>query len=347
MTGTLSRTILTATIALAASAALSLKPAKAQSPEAFFKGKTVSILMGTGPGGSYDLYGRVIAQHIGQHIPGNPRIIVEHMPGAGGANAGNYIFAKAPQDGSKILMTHALPLIEKLSGRKNLAFKSDKFQWIGSFGEITQILTLWHTAPAKSLAEIRTAKDLVLGSMGTSHLSYQWASLLKLATGAPYRIITGYNKGGAINLAMERGEVHGWTVAYESIAGSKPQWIRDKKVNMLVSFTLDRLPQLPDVPTLIELTPKENRDIAELISAGTPIARGLAYGPGVPKDRVDAVRKAFETMMKDKDFIAEAGKRDLALRYRSASEVQKLVEKITGASPELISRTMKAVGSKK
>jgi tripartite-type tricarboxylate transporter receptor subunit TctC len=320
--------------------------ALAQDAEAFFKGRTISILMGTGPGGSYGLYGRVIATHIAKHIPGKPNIIIENMPGAGGANAGNFIYANAPQDGSKILMTHALPLIEKLSGRKNLKFKSDKFQWIGSFGEITQVLTLWHSAPAKTLAEVKTAKNLVLGTMGNSHLSYQWASLLKLATGAPYKIITGYTNGGAINLAMERGEVHGWTVAYESIAGSKPKWISEKKVNMLVSFTLERLQQLPDVPTLIELMPKENRDIAQLLAAGTPIARGLTYGPNVPKERVAAVRSAFDAMMKDKDFIAEAAKRQLALRYRSAGEVQKLVETITSASPELVARTMKAVGAK-
>ena len=320
--------------------------ALAQDAEAFFKGRTISILMGTGPGGSYGLYGRVIATHIAKHIPGKPNIIIENMPGAGGANAGNFIYANAPQDGSKILMTHALPLIEKLSGRKNLKFKSDKFQWIGSFGEITQVLTLWHSAPAKTLAEVKTAKNLVLGTMGNSHLSYQWASLLKLATGAPYKIITGYTNGGAINLAMERGEVHGWTVAYESIAGSKPKWISEKKVNMLVSFTLERLQQLPDVPTLIELMPKENRDIAQLLAAGTPIARGLTYGPNVPKERVAAVRSAFDAMMKDKDFIAEAAKRQLALRYRSAGEVQKLVETITSASPELVDRTMKAVGAK-
>jgi tripartite-type tricarboxylate transporter receptor subunit TctC len=335
--------------AFTAIAALVLAPtnsALAQDAAKYYKGKTISILMGTGPGGSYGLYGRVIARHIGKHIPGKPNIIVEHMPGAGGANAGNFIYASAPQDGSKILMTHALPLIEKLSGRKNLKFKSDKFQWIGSFGEITQVLTLWHSAPAKTLAEVKTAKGLVLGSMGQSHLSYQWASLLKLATGAPYKVITGYNKGGAINLAMERGEVHGWTVAYESIAGGKPTWIRDKKVNMLVSFTLDRLKQLPQVPTLIELMPKENRDIAELLAAGTPIARGLTYGPGVPKERVAAVRGAFDALMKDAGFLEEANKRQLSLRYRSAAEVQKLVEKITSASPQLIARTMKAVGAK-
>ncbi len=336
------------TIALAiAACAISASSAFAQNAESFYKGKTISILMGTGPGGSYDLYGRLLATHLGKHIPGNPTIIVEHMPGAGGANAGNFIFSNAPQDGSKILMTHALPLVEKLSGRKNLKFKSEKFNWIGSFGEITQILTLWHDAPVKKLADLKEKKDLVLGSMGTGHLSYQWSSLLKDSIDAPYRVIAGYTNGGSLNLAMERGEIHGWVVAWESIAGQKASWLKDKKVNMLVQFTLERLPQLPDVPTIIEMAPPEKRDVAELLAAGTPIARGLAYGPGVPKERVAAVRAAFDAVMKDKAFIAEADKRQLALRYRSAAEVQKLVERITGASPDLIKRTMKAVGASK
>lgn len=321
--------------------------ASAQNAEGFYKGRTISILMGTGPGGSYDLYGRLLATHLGKYIPGKPTIIIEHMPGAGGANAGNFIFANAPQDGSKILMTHALPLVEKLSGRKNLKFKSEKFNWIGSFGEITQILTLWHTAPVKKLDDLKSSKQLVLGSMGTGHLSYQWSSLLKDSIGAPYRVIAGYTNGGSLNLAMERGEIHGWVVAWESIAGQKASWLKDNKVNMLVQFTLERLPQLPNVPTIIEMAPPDKRDIAELLAAGTPIARGLAYGPGVPNERVDAVRAAFDTVMKDKAFIAEANKRQLALRYRSAAEVHKLVERITGASPDLINRTMVAVGAKK
>ncbi|MGE3247941.1 MAG: Bug family tripartite tricarboxylate transporter substrate binding protein, partial [Beijerinckiaceae bacterium] len=311
-----------------------------------FKGKGISILMGTGPGGSYDLYGRLLAAHMGKHIPGQPTIIVEHMPGAGGANAGNFIFANAPQDGSKILMTHALPLVEKLSGRKNLKFKSEKFQWIGSFGEITQILTLWHNAPVQKLDQLKAGKELVLGSMGTGHLSYQWASLLKDSIDAPYRVIAGYTNGGSLNLAMERGEIHGWVVAWESIAGQKASWLKDKKVNMLVQFTLERLPQLPNTPTIIEMATPDKRDVAELLAAGTPIARGLAYGPGVPADRVAAVRGAFDAVMKDAAFKQDAEKRQLALRHRSAAEVQKLVEKITSASPDLIARAKKAVGQK-
>lgn len=329
---------------LTAVCAAAIAPAQAQSPEAFYKGKTISILMGTGPGGSYDLYGRLMANHLGRHIPGHPVIIIEHMPGAGGANAGNFIYGPAPQDGSKILLTHALPLIEKLSGSSGIRFKSEKFQWIGAYDEIAQILTLWNNAPARNFAQLKTKGDVVVGSMGRSHLSFQWASLLKESINAPYRVIAGYTSGSSLNLAMERGEIHGWVVAWESLAGTKPDWLRDNKVNMLVQFTLERHRELPNVPTLLELMPPENRDVAALLLAGTPIARALAYGPGVPADRVAAVRAAFDAAMKDKALIAEAEKRKLALKYRSAAQTLALVEQITSASPELIARTKKAVG---
>ncbi len=320
------------------------EPDRTKDAETYFKGRTISILMGTGPGGSYDLYGRLMANHLGHHIPGKPNIIIEHMPGAGGANAGNFIYGPGPQDGSKILLTHALPLIEKLSGSSGIRFQSQKFQWIGAYDEIAQILTLWGDAPAKAFGDLKQKKDLVVGSMGRSHLSYQWASLLKQSIDAPYRVIAGYTTGASLNLAMERGEIHGWVVAWESLAGTKPDWLRDKKVNMLVQFTLDRRAQLPDVPTLLEIVPAENRDVAELLLAGTPIARALAYGPNVPGERVSAVRQAFDAAMKDKALIEEAEKRKLALNYRSAAQTLALVEKITSASPDLIARTKKAVG---
>ncbi len=337
-----SRVIGHAGLAILASLAATSFTAHAQDAEKFYKGKTISILMGTGPGGSYDLYGRLLAAHLGKYIPGKPAIIVEHMPGAGGAKAGNFIFMNA-QDGSKILESHSLPVMEKLNPSSAIRFRSEQFQWIGAFDEIAQILAIWHSTPVKSLQELKAAKNIVLGSMGTSHLSYQWAALLKEATHSPYRLIAGYASGGTLNLAMERGEISGWVVSWENLAGQKPEWLRDRKVNLLVQFTLDRMPQLKDVPTLIELSPPESRDIAQLLAASTPISRALAYGPKVPKERVAAMRTAFDAVMKDEAFIADAKKRHLSLRYRSAAEVQKLVEQITRASPDLIARTMKAV----
>ena len=330
-----------AAVALVA-AALIASPSAADDVADFYKGKTVAIVMGTGPGASYDLYGRTIAEHLPRHIPGNPTIIVEYMPGAGGVIAANHIFGVAPQDGSKILLSHAIALSEMLEPT-GVRFQSAKFQWLGAYDSIVQALTVWHTAPAQSVADLKT-KPVVVGAFSKTHLTYQWASLLKDALGADYKIVTGYKSGNDCNLAMERGEIHGWTASWESIAGARPQWLTENKVKMLVQFTLERTSYLKDVPTLVELAPPGKKDVAEFVISGTPIARALAVGPGVPAVRVAALRKAFDALMKDEAFLADAKKRKLEIGPRNAAQVTALVNKITSASPELVGRVKKAIG---
>jgi tripartite-type tricarboxylate transporter receptor subunit TctC len=324
-------------------AALSASPAAAQSVADFYKGNTIAILMGTGPGGSFDLYGRTIAAHLGKHIPGNPQIIVEHMPGAGGAVAGNHIYGPAPQDGTKILLAHAIPITEKMMGGKNIRFKTREFHWLGAYDAIAQVMAIWHTAGVKTLDDLK-AKDLVIGSFSNTHLTYQWAMLTKTVLNTKYKVITGYNSGNANNLALERGEIHGWTPSWENLIGTRPHWLKEKKVNLLVQYTLERTPEMKDIPTLLELTPPEQRDVVEFITSGTPISRAMAVGPKVPKGRVDALRKAFDALMKDKEFLAECEKRQLGISPRSGAQVQALVDKIITASPELVERVKKATG---
>ena len=328
-------------IAFTAGLAASVTAPLAQEPY-MPSGRPLSLVMGTGPGGSYDLYGRLIATHLARFIPGNPTIIVEHMPGAAGAIAGNYIYGPAPQDGSKILLAHPLPLIEKLQS-EGVRFESRKLQWLGAYDQISQMLAIWHTSPGKSLDELKAAA-IVLGSMGRTHLSFQWATLLKSAINAPFRVIPGFPTGGELNLAMERGEIAGWVVAWENISGGNAEWLRAKRVHIPVQFTLERMRELPDTPTLIELSQGEAREIAQFLASGTPHARALAMGPGVPKARVEILRGAFEAMMKDPAFLEEAGKRNLSITPRSAQEVQALAERIVSASPEFIAKVKQASG---
>ena len=321
-------------------------PARAQDPAGFYASRTIAILMGTSPGGSYDIYGRVIATHLARHIPGKPNIIIEHMPGAGGAAAGGYIFGPGPQDGSKILLAHALPLMEKLEDPKTIRYESRKLQWLGAYDELAQVMAIWNGAGAISIDDLKT-RDLVFGSMATSHLSYQWAMLAKDTLAAKFKVISGYTTGGNLNLAMERGEIAGWAVAWESIAVGKEDWIATKKVSIPVVFTLERMKQLPDVPTLLELAKGPESDVVEFLANGTPIARAMALGPNVPADRVAAVRQAFAAMMQDPEFLDEAAKRRLGINFRTAQQTQALVEKIVTASPELVARVKKAIGQER
>jgi tripartite-type tricarboxylate transporter receptor subunit TctC len=332
-------------IAAAGAAIVTLagSPTAAESVADFYKGKTIAIVMGTGPGGSFDLYGRTMAPHLSRHIPGNPTIVMEHMPGAGGVTAANNIYSVLPQDGSKLLLSHAITLSEKLEPT-GVRFESMKFQWLGAYDAIAQMMTIWHEAPVKTIEDLRTKDGIVIGSFARSHLTYQWASLLKDAIDAKYKIISGLRSGNENNLAMERGEIHGWTASWENIVGTRPQWITEKKVRMLVQFTHERKPYLKDVPTLIELAPPAKKDVAEFVIAGTPISRAMAVGPDVPQDRVAALRKAFEDTMKDPAFLADCEKRKLGIDPTPHQQLEGMIKKIVTASPDLLERVKKAIG---
>ena len=298
--------------------------------------------MGTQPGGSYDLYGRVIGEHLARHIPGNPTIIMEHMPGAGGVIAGNHLYGPGPQDGTKILLSHSIPLAEKLEP-KGVRFESAKFQWLGTFDAIAHTMAIWHAAQVKTLDALKT-KPLVIGSFSKSASDLSMAGDDEDVLGTNYQVITGYRSGSDLNLAMERGEIHGWAASWENSVGTRPQWITEKKVSVLVSFTLERKKQIPDVPTLLELAPPDKKDVVEFLTAGTPFGRAMAVGPGVPADRVAALRKAFDDVMKDPAFLAEAAKRNLDIDPRPAAYAHALANKLTAASPELVARVKKAIG---
>ena len=317
-------------------------PCAAQGAPDFYKGKTISILMGTNPGGSYDLYGRTIGEHLSRHIPGNPTIIMEHMPGAGGVIAGNHIYGPGVQDGTKILLSHSIPLAEKLEP-KGVRFESAKFQWLGTYDAIAHTMAIWHEAQANTIDDLRT-KPLTFGSFAKAHLTYQWPAMTKYVLGANFKVITGYRSGADCNLAMERGEIHGWAASWENLAGTRPQWLTEKKVSLTLSFTLERKKQIPEVPTLLELAPADKRDIVEFLAAGTPFGRAMAVGPGVPADRVAVLRKAFDDLMKDQAFLADAQKRSIDIDPRNAAHAHALVNKITSASPDLVARVKKAIG---
>ncbi|MEX2455071.1 MAG: tripartite tricarboxylate transporter substrate-binding protein [Rhodospirillaceae bacterium] len=308
----------------------------------FYKGKTVTLTMGTSPGGSYQVYGQLFTDHMPQYIPGKPTVVLGFMPGAGGVKAANYLYNAAAQDGSQLLLSHAITISEKLQPQ-GVKFESAKFQWLGSFDAIGQVLVTWHTAPVKTLEDARE-KQAVIGAFSKSHLTYQWASLANSLLGAKFRIVPGFSSGAKNNLAMEQGETHGWTPSVANLVATKPDWLKTKKLNLLVTYTLERMPEIPQVPTLVELAKPADKDVAEFVIAGTPIARSIAAGPGVPTDRVAALRTAFEKTVADAGFLADAKKRKLSISPRKWQQTEALVKRIVSASPELVQRVKKATG---
>ena len=335
---------LAAVASIAVIATLAASPAPAQQSAAdFYRGKNVALLLGTGPGGSYDLYARLFAEHLGKHIPGNPSILVEHMPGAGGVTAGNHLFGPGPQDGTKILLSHAIIMSEVLDPKAGVRFQSAKFNWIGTYDAIAHTLALWHEAPVKTIADLKGG-TIVVGSFAKAHFTYQWPAMMKDVLGLNFKLITGYPTGNHNNLAMERGEIHGWAASWENLIGTRPHWIKEKKVTLLTQFLLERKHQIPEVPTLLELAPADKKDVVEFMSASTPFGRAVVVGPGVPADRVAALRTAFEATIKDPAFLAAAQKRQVDIDWRDHQHTMSLVKKIVGASPDLIARVKKSIG---
>ena len=338
------RTRASALAAVIAVAALAASPAVAQQSVAdFYKGKTVTLLLGTGPGGSYDLYARIFAEHLPRHIPGNPTIVIEHMPGAGGVIAGNHLYGPGPQDGTKVLLSHAIINAEVLNPKAGVRFQSAKFNWIGTYDAIAHTIAFWHAAPVKTIADLKKG-NVIVGSFAKAHFTYQWPAMMRDALGLDFKLITGYPTGSTNNLAMERGEIHGWAASWENLIGTRPQWIAEKKVTLLMQFLLERKRQLPDVPTLLEMAPANKKDVVEFMSASTPFGRGIVTGPGVPAERVAALRKAFEATVKDPAFLAMAKQRKVDVEWRDHQHTMSLVKKIVGASPDLIARVKKSIG---
>ncbi len=330
--------------AVTAIATLAVSTARAQQSVAdFYRGKNVALLLGTGPGGSYDLYARLFAEHLGKHIPGNPSILVEHMPGAGGVTAGNHLYGPGPQDGTKILLSHAIIMSEVLDPKAGVRFQSAKFNWIGTYDAIAHTLAFWHEAPVKTIADLKGG-NIVVGSFAKAHFTYQWPAMMRDVLGLNFKLITGYPTGNHNNLAMERGEIHGWAASWENLIGTRPHWIKEKKVTLLTQFLLERKHQIPDVPTLLELAPPDKKDVVEFMSASTPFGRAIVVGPGVPADRVAALRTAFAATIKDPAFLAAAQKRNVDIDWRDHQHTMSLVKKIVGASPDLIARVKKSVG---
>ena len=241
---------------------------------------------------------------------------MEHMPGAGGVIAGNHIYGPgcrmAPRSFSPT------PYRWPRSWSQGRSFRSAKFQWLGTYDAIAHTMAIWHEAQVNTIDDLRT-KPLTFGSFAKAHLTYQWPSMTKYVLGANFKVITGYRSGSDCNLAMERGEIQGW----ENLAGTRPQWLTEKKVSVLLSFTLERKGQLPDVPTLLELAPPDKKDIVEFLAAGTPRPRH-GGGSGRP-DRVAVLRKAFDGLMKDQAFLADdAQKRNIDIDPRNAAHAHAL-----------------------
>jgi tripartite-type tricarboxylate transporter receptor subunit TctC len=314
--------------------------AQAQEASSFYKGKTINIICGFAAGGGYDAYARLIARHMGRHVPGSPQMIVQNMTGAGSVRAANHVYVNAPKDGTVIAAVNQNMPMYQLLGGAAAQFDASKFNWLGSIVSSNGFLTTWHTSPTKTLQDA-LQRETIMGGSGTNSDSHIFPTLLNNLIGTKFKVINGYSGGSAdINLALERGEVEGrGGNSWASLISNNPDWIRDKKLNYIIQFGLVPEPAVPGVPLLQDVVSSaEDKEIAFLI--GLPIAIGYAYwlAPEVPKERMAALRSAWGLLVEDSAFIEEARKAGLQINSQPASELEKVVLKATGLSPKTLDR---------
>lgn len=319
--------------------------ARADSVAEFYKGKTVSVIVGASPGGGYDGYSRLLARHMGRHIPGNPKVIVKNMPGAGGIVAANYLYTSAPKDGTVFgTFPRGVPMIPLLAEDDGIEFKAPLFNWVGSLNNEVSVCVTWHKSKVKEWTDLRET-ELVLGAAGQGTSDTMFPAVLSKILGTKLKIISAYPGSSELLLAIERGEVDGrcgWS--WSSIKSRKADWVRDGKINILMQMALQKHQDLPDVPLVMDLAETEDqRRVLKLIFARQSMGRPFAAPPEIPEDRVRALRAAFQAMVKDPAFLADAKKVKLEVDPVAGEAVNELMRSVYDTPGKLVTKAREAV----
>jgi tripartite-type tricarboxylate transporter receptor subunit TctC len=318
--------------------------ASAQPVADFYSGKQIQMLIGSGAGAGFDAYARLVARHLGKHIPGHPTVVPMNKPGAGGLTMTNALVNVGPTDGSAIGAPQSSAPVEGLlhllsRGGAAAKFDATKLNWIGSASQDVFVLFDWHTARPKTFSDLMST-EMLLGSSGPNTDGSLIAIALNKLLGTRIKLVTGYNVSSAEMLAMERGELDGNAMAYASVSTMRPDWIRDGKIRFLAQMGMKPHPDLKGVPFVLDLVKSpEDRKVLELIFAKYQFGRPYFVPPGVPADRVAALRAAFDATMKDPELLADAEKMRLEINPVSGTDVQAMIEKLYRTPEPLARRT--------
>ena len=307
----------------------------------FYANRTITFILGYPPGGANDAFARLATRFLGQHIPGSPRVVLQHMPGAGSTTAANHLFNAAPRDGTTLaLLVPTLPLEERM-GISTVKYRSAEFSWIGRLATAPNITFLWHGAKVKNIADALTIES-TLGATGASATNAIYPSLLNRVVGAKFRIVMGYQGSGAAMLAMERGEIEGHSPTLDTLTSVHPDWLEQKKVNIIVQYLTARNRDLSDVPTALEVaTSDAQRSILRLAVSSGDIGKYIVSTPGLPAGREALLRDSFTRMVRDPRFQEEARQQRVGLDPLSGDELSVLVRGVVAASPEVADEVRK------
>jgi tripartite-type tricarboxylate transporter receptor subunit TctC len=298
----------------------------AQTPEAFYKGRQITFLVGAGAGGGYDAYFRSFARYLVHHIPGAPTIVNKNMPAASGLAAANTLYVSADRDGATIgAFPNNIPM-DPLFGNPGARYDAQKLNWLGSIGKLQNVCATWISSPITTIAQAREREVIVAAAAATSNSAIM-PKVLNALMGTRFKIVSGYDPGSGLTLALESGETEGICgLSWSTMKAARPHWIKDHKLNVIVQMGLAKLPELPDVPSALELVSDPvKHQVLELILMRQEIGRPVAAPPGVPTERLEVLRRAFDETMRDPEFLAEAEKLQLEIEPLSAHEIDALL----------------------
>jgi tripartite-type tricarboxylate transporter receptor subunit TctC len=324
--------------ALGALIALGAVPALAQSAAEPFAGKTVALIIGFGPGGGYDLWGRTMARHIGKHLPGKPSVVPQNMPGAGSFVAASHLYNAAPKDGTAIAIIARDAALGPLSGAPGARFDATKFSWLGSPTKEHNVCIAFHTAAVKTSDELRD-KQLILGDTGPGTGTRSYPKVLNDLLGYKFKLVSGFRSSADVFLAMERGEDEGLCESLDTANNRRPDWIPKKTVNVLLQAGDRPHPDLKGVPFVLDLARNaEERQVLEYLYAGQGIGRPFVAPPDLPPERLAMLRAAFDATMKDPEFIEDAKRSKLDLEPEDGAHLAALINKIYATPKPIIER---------
>jgi tripartite-type tricarboxylate transporter receptor subunit TctC len=321
--------------------------AAAQDAGGFFAGRQIRIIVGTGAGRGYDTYARLVARHLGKHVAGHPNFVVENMPGASGIRAINYLYGAAPSDGTVIAtFNNAIPFYQAV-GQPGIRFKAEELSWIGSFAQAATVVAVWHAAGVRTIDDARRV-EVVLGATGVAGTKAAYPTLLNSTLGTRFKIVTGYEGGNAVTLAIERGEVEGdGSSRWSSWKATRPDWVRERKIIPLVQIGLRKDAELPEVALLTDYAQsEEQRRMFAFVGAPDSLGQPFAGPPGIPAERLLILRRAFDQMIHDPAFRAEAAVAKLDVDPLAGEETENIVGLIVGTPAAIIQKVQAATAVK-
>ena len=318
----------------------------AQPADEFYKGRKITIITSTGAGGPYDLAARTLARHMPRHIPGAPSMVVKNMPGGGHTLAANFLYNQAPRDGTTIgTISNTIPLHQVLDG-KGVRYDARKLNWLGTLGISSLLTVAWSTSGVRTIDDVMK-REVITGATGAGSGTWLYPNVMNQVLGTKFKIVTGYTSSAEVDLAMLRGEVTARSGgSYIGYVQERPEWIREKKINILVQTGAVREKDLPDVPLMHELANTDDqRALLNLVSSPVKIGRPYLAPPDVPADRVALLRRAFDALMKDEAFLADAKGLQLDSNPQTGAQVAAIVDETVNASPALLARAKALVGT--